>query len=97
MDILELIEKIRTLPRYGCVGPEGDYDAGMEVGAGNYVDGDELDKLLAAADDSPWAMITACPNCDPVRLGEVCVLETDGEKVYGSVCKHLYAAEDAGK
>lgn len=47
MTIDHLIEKIRALTRYGCVGPEGDYGAGMEPDCGDYVDGFELDKLLA--------------------------------------------------
>lgn len=36
-------------------------------------------------------VISACPLCHPPIRGEVCILEVDGTKTYGSVCKRPYA------
>lgn len=41
----ELLDQLHNLIRYGCVGAEGDYDAGMECGAGDYVDGDQVSAI----------------------------------------------------
>jgi hypothetical protein len=45
-NINDLLDRLATLTRYGCVGPEGDYDAGMEAGAGDYVDGETVSDIV---------------------------------------------------
>jgi hypothetical protein len=45
--VSELLDRLSSLTQYGCVGPEGDYDAGMEAGAGDYVDGIEVSSIAA--------------------------------------------------
>ncbi len=46
MTVDQLIEKLKALPRYDVVGPDGHYDtAGTEAGS-DYVSAYDLDKVL---------------------------------------------------
>lgn len=46
--VYELLDQLDSLARYGCADPEGDYETSMEIGAGNYVDGEEVRKIAEA-------------------------------------------------
>lgn len=44
----QVLEVIAVMTRYYCASAEGDYDAGMESGDGDYINADDTLKAMAA-------------------------------------------------